>query len=76
MKKNLLNHDTAEHIIARVQKLQPSDKPLWGKMMPTEMLLHLNRVHQLLLSPSTTSHQKTSLKHLLIRWLVLYVMPR
>jgi hypothetical protein len=76
MKRNLLNNDTAEHIIARVQKLQPSDKPLWGKMTPTEMLLHLNRVHQLLLTPSTSSPQKTSLKHLLIRWLVLYVMPR
>lgn len=76
MKKNLLNHDTAEHIINRVQKLQPFDKPHWGKMTPTEMLLHINKSHQLLLSPSTSSHQKTSLKHLLIRWLVLYVMPR
>jgi hypothetical protein len=76
MKKNLLHNDTAEQIITRVQKLQPSDEPLWGGMTPTEMLLHMNKVHQLLLSPSTSSPQKTSLKHLLIRWLVLYVMPR
>jgi hypothetical protein len=76
MNKNLLDNKTAEDIVFRVQKLQPTAKASWGQMTVTEMLLHCNKVHQHLLSPSTSARKKTSLKQYLIRWVVLYLMPQ
>jgi hypothetical protein len=76
MKKNLLDKDAVERMISRVQGLQPSTQPLWGSMTSTEMLLHCNRTHQHLLSPSVSTKNKTSLKQYVIRWVVLYLMPR
>lgn len=76
MKKNLLEKEVADEMVRRIQGLQPDTPPQWGQMNATEMLLHMNRVHQRLLSPATATPKKTSLRQLLIRWLVLYVMPR
>jgi hypothetical protein len=78
MGKNLLDKETSEVLVQRVQKLRAATSPLWGKMTATEMLLHVNKVHQHLLSPpdAAPAHQKTSAKQLLIRWLVLYLLPR
>ncbi len=45
-------------------------------MNATEMLVHCNTIHAYLLTPSAgESKPKTSLKQLLIRWVVLYVLP-
>lgn len=75
MKNNLFNKEAAEQIVTRVQQLQASAKALWGTMTATEMLLHCNKVHEQLLSASTPSGKKTSLKQYLLRWIVLYIMP-
>ena len=76
MQKNLLEKDCAASVISRVQKLQPDSIPRWGKMTVTEMLHHCNLVHQQLLLPATPHQKKTSLRQYLIRWVVLYAMPR
>jgi hypothetical protein len=76
MKKNLLDPEAAWEMAKRIERLRPDTSPRWGKMNATEMLLHMNKVHQQLLSPAAATTKKTSLKQLLIRWLVLYVMPR
>ena len=76
MKNNLGKPQTAERVIARAQRLQPSSQPLWGSMTVTEMLYHCNKVHQQLLTPASPSGKKTSLQQYLLRWLVLYGIPR
>jgi hypothetical protein len=75
MKKNLLHREAAEQIIKRINKLTPGQQPIWGSMTATEMLLHCNKVHLHLLSPSTGVYKKTTTKQLLIRWVVLYLLP-
>lgn len=75
MKKNVLDQQSTEQLISRVEKLQAGSKALWGSMTATEMLLHCNKIHQLLLSPGTRSQQKTSFRQYLVRGLVLYVLP-
>ena len=75
MKKNLLDKDSVEKLIGRVQNLRQDSAPLWGSMTATEMLVHCNKVHQHLLLPTTSTNKKTSLKQYLIRWMALYVMP-
>lgn len=76
MKKNLLNTETVNILIDRVQQLQASTPPRWGSMTATEMLLHCNMIHQQILSASASTPKKTSPKQYLIRWLVLYILPR
>lgn len=76
MKNNLLWKETAEAVISRAQKLQANTQPLWGKMTVTEMLHHCNKVHEQLLTPSEPTNKGTSIKQYLMRWLVLYLMPR
>ena len=76
MKKNLLEKEVAKEMVQRIQGLRPDTPPRWGKMNATEMLLHLNKVHQQVLSPATANVKKTTFKQLLVRWLVLYLMPR
>jgi hypothetical protein len=74
--KNLLDSQTVESLVQRVHQLGPDTKPQWGSMTATEMLLHCNKIHQQLLSPSTTQKKKkTSLKQYAVRWVVLYIMP-
>ena len=76
MKKNLLDKECNESVISRVQKLRPDNSPLWGKMTVTEMLHHCNKVNEQLLAPAEPSDKKTSPRQYLVRWVVLYVMPR
>ena len=76
MKKNLLDKESGHWMVQRIQDLQVDTLPRWGRMTATEMLLHLNKSHQFLLAPAPATCRPTSFRQLLIRWLVLYVMPR
>lgn len=38
--KNLFNRDTVEEIVARIGKLQSTDRALWGKMTLSQMMAH------------------------------------
>jgi len=37
---NIFTKDVADQLIARIQKLSPEMKPVWGKMNPAQMLAH------------------------------------
>lgn len=76
MKNNLRNKESAQKIIERAQRLQADSPALWGSMSVTEMLHHCNKVHEQLLTPATASSKKTGIKQYVLRWLVLYVLPR
>jgi hypothetical protein len=75
MTKNLFTTEAVNQMIGRINKLQPDTQSLWGKMNATEMLLHCNSIHERLLTQPATPGKKTTLKQLLIRTVVLYVMP-
>lgn len=73
---NLLDSSAAEEMARRVLQLTPEAKPLWGSMTATEMLLHCNKIQEHLLTPATAPKKKTSAKQLILRWVVLYLLPR
>lgn len=75
MKKNLLNEEAAISIIERVNKLTLANKPVWGEMSVTEMLLHCNSCNKQILEESR-GNKKTSLSQYLLRILALYLAPR
>lgn len=74
--KNLLDAEGVRLLVERAQRLQPHDAAKWGRMTATEMLVHCNKIHAYLLSPSTNAKRKSTVKQHLIRWLVLYILPR
>jgi len=49
MKKTVGDLSGAERLVTRVEQLKPGALPLWGKMNPTEMLLHCNATNQSIL---------------------------
>lgn len=75
MKKNLFDADCGATIIERIQKLNVESSPLWGSMTATEMLAHCNKVHEGLLS-GAVQPQSTSVKQYLLRFIVLYLLPK
>jgi hypothetical protein len=76
MKNNMLSKEGSESLVQRIQNLRADTPPLWGSMTATEMLLHCNKVHEHLLSPAEASGKGTSVKQFLVRWVVLYMLPR
>ncbi|RYZ20120.1 MAG: DUF1569 domain-containing protein [Chitinophagaceae bacterium] len=74
MKKTLFQQATASNIIERVNKLQPGNKPRWGTMNATEMLLHANLCNEEIFQPVAPT-QKTTFKQYLLRMLALYIAP-
>ncbi|GAA4742913.1 DUF1569 domain-containing protein [Flavisolibacter ginsenosidimutans] len=74
MRKSLLDKECGETLVRRIQKLQPDSAPLWGRMNATEMLLHMNRVHEQLLNTPPVK-KGTSLRQYIGRWLFLYLVP-
>lgn len=77
MKKNLLDKEANELIVQRVQKLRADTRPHWGTMSATEMLLHCNKAHELMLTtPTAPSGKGTTVTQYLTRWVVLYLLPK
>ena len=75
MSKNLFDSETAQQIIDRVQKLQPTSKARWGSMNATEMLLHANMCNEEIFSGAQPAG-KTTYKQYLLRILALYIAPK
>jgi hypothetical protein len=74
MKKNLLDQSAAIEIIARAEKLQISNKPIWGKMTVTEMLFHCNLANTQILEEQM-AFQPPTFKQRLLKILGLYLLP-
>ena len=74
MKKNLLYPEAAESIIGRVRELKAENKARWGKMTPTEMLLHANLCNEEIFAGLKPT-KRTTVKQYLLRVLALYIAP-
>lgn len=74
MKKNLLYQEAVESILSRVHNLQVDNKPLWGQMNATEMLLHVNLCNQEIFD-ATVPARRTTFKQYLLRIIALYIAP-
>lgn len=48
--KNIFKQEDVAEIIARIEKLQPNQKPLWGKMSVAQMLAHCNIAYEMVYS--------------------------
>lgn len=56
MTHSLFNKEYAQQIIARINQLQPNQKPLWGQMNSNQMLAHCNVAYDMAFHPE--KHKK------------------
>lgn len=63
--KNIFDRSVSNEVIARINKLKPDTKPLWGKMSVEEMLAHCNVTYELVydnIHPKNNAFKKWLLK--------------
>ncbi len=75
MKKNILDKQSADEVVERIRKIQPSAKPQWGSMTSVEMFYHTNEVLRRTMT-TRLEPKKSTLKQTLIRIYFLNIAPR
>ena len=72
---NLFNSDKRAELIARLNRLTPESKALWGKMSVGEMLCHCLDGNKMALGEIPPTDNSTLLTRSLIKYLVVYLIP-
>lgn len=75
MKKNILDKQTADELVERIRKIQPSAKPMWGSMTPVEMFYHTNEVLRRTMTTQIPAKAST-LKQTLLKLYFLNIAAR
>ena len=57
MVKNIFDHQVAQELIGRIEKLDSQKKPSWGKMTADQMLAHCNVTYEMIYD---TKHPKAA----------------
>ena len=73
MVKNIFDHQVAQELIGRIEKLDSQKKPSWGKMTADQMLAHCNVTYEMIYDtkhPKAAGFKKFILK-LLVKNLVV-----
>lgn len=73
--KTVLNKRTVEKLLFRLDTLQVTDEPLWGKMSPVEMLLHCNLSNKQIVLWNKPV-RPGSLKQKIFKFIGLEMLPR
>ncbi len=72
---NLFNQNKREEIIARLNRLTPESKALWGKMSVGEMLCHCLDGSKMALGAIPPTDKSNFFTRSLVKYLVVYVVP-
>lgn len=74
MAATLYDAAVRETLLARLDRLRPEQRPLWGRMTAPAMVAHLTEAFRM---PSGDLHIRRRFVPLrpLVRWLLLYVLP-
>jgi hypothetical protein len=71
----LFDSDARERILARIDRLAPQQKPLWGRMDAPRMIVHLTAQLHTGLGELKCAPKKTPLNNWLMRRLIVYWLP-
>lgn len=66
--QNIFQPDIAAAFIARIEKLTPAMKPLWGKMNVAQMLAHCNVTYEMVYEDKY--RKPGGFKKLLLKWFI------
>ena len=72
--KTLFEREAREELVRRMERVDPSRGPLWGKMNAGQMLAHVNAALRMMTGELPTKPKKSPLANPLGRWLIIYAM--
>jgi hypothetical protein len=72
---NLFNPTERQEIIARLNRLTPESKALWGKMSVGEMICHCLDGSKMALGEISPTDRSNFLTRSLVKYLVVYLVP-
>jgi len=75
MAKTIWNPDDRQALLSRFDKLQPDQRPLWGKMSVTQMLKHCTVPIYAAMGEFAVTHKKTFFRIWPMQKLIIYVLP-
>lgn len=67
--KNIFDQNDVQYFVDRLQQLQVSAQPKWGKMNAPQMLAHLNVAYEMIFEPEKHPAPK-GLRKIMLKWLV------
>jgi hypothetical protein len=71
----LFDPATREALLARVDRLTPDSRPLWGRMSVSEMVTHLNQSLMMATGELVCAPKGGPLSFPPLRWLVIHLIP-
>ncbi len=72
---NLFNPTKRTELVARLNRLTPESKALWGKMSVGEMLCHCLDGNKMALGKRPATDQSNFFTRNIVKYLVVYVVP-
>lgn len=73
--KNILDDSVKNKIVARIEALEQSDKPLWGKMSVDGMMCHAADQIRMAIGEKETKFIGNAVSKTIVKFLVLFGMP-
>ncbi|MFU8859837.1 MAG: hypothetical protein ACNA8K_05380 [Cyclonatronaceae bacterium] len=73
--KYLFNPDVRKKLLQRIDSLDPTTPPKWGKMAPHEMVCHLIDHYNMAVDPKPVRVRKSLLNYQPFKWFAIYHAP-
>jgi hypothetical protein len=73
--RSLFQEDARRDVVARLQRLDPSATPRWGRMNAPQMVEHLANALRMAFGDVTCRERRLPLRWTPIKQLIIYVLP-
>jgi hypothetical protein len=73
--KTIWDPDCRQQILARLERLTPYARPVWGQMTAAQMLAHLADPLKAAMGSKTVSVKSSAFSNPIVRTLIIYCMP-
>ena len=73
--KSIFDAGTSRELIARLERLTPDRKPLWGKMNVNQMVVHCTSAIEMMIGEFKVAPKPGPFRNPLLRYLIIHVFP-
>ncbi|MDQ8154781.1 MAG: DUF1569 domain-containing protein [Gemmatimonadota bacterium] len=75
MAKTIFDAADRQALLARIERLDPTAHPRWGKFTAPKMVSHLISAVRMALGEERAAPRASFLSNRVMRWFIIYVMP-
>ncbi len=73
--RSLWNPNAADEMLARLDRLTPDSKAVWGRFSCTDMVAHLNESMRMALGDIVPASKRIPIRFFPLKQLIIYVVP-